>query len=101
MEKQAKTGGDPEAKRMLKILLMYREALNEGKSARTVEIDEIDQKLAKDFQLLTNKPILYVCNVDEASVLTGNKYVDAVKEAIKDENAEMLIIAAATESRYC
>lgn len=98
VEKQAKTGNDPEAKRMVKILNTYREVLNQGQSARTVGIEEADQKLARDLQLLTNKPILYVCNVDEASVLTGNAYVDAVKEAIKDENAEMLMIAAATEA---
>ncbi|MFY9152039.1 MAG: redox-regulated ATPase YchF [Prolixibacteraceae bacterium] len=98
VEKQAKTGNDPEAKRSLKVLTMFRDALIQGKSARTVVLDEADQKLAKDFQLLTNKPILYVCNVDEAAVLTGNAYVDAVKEAIKDENAEMLMIAAATEA---
>jgi hypothetical protein len=98
VEKQAKTGNDPEAKRMFKILSMYRDVLVQGKSARTVEIDELDYKLAKDLQLLTNKPILYVCNVDEAAVVTGNAYVDAVKEAIKDENAEMLMIAAATEA---
>ena len=98
VEKQAKTGNDPDAKRMFKILTMYREALVQGKSARTVEIDELDFRLAKDLQLLTNKPILYVCNIDEASVVNGNAYVDAVKEAIKDENAEMLMIAAATEA---
>jgi GTP-binding protein YchF len=98
VEKQAKTGNDPEAKRMFKILSMYRDVLVQGKSARTVEIDELDYKLAKDLQLLTNKPILYVCNVDEAAVVTGNAYVEAVKEAIKDENAEMLMIAAATEA---
>jgi len=98
VEKQAKAGNDPEAKRMLKILIMFREALVQGKSARTVEIDETDQKMARELQLLTNKPILYVCNVDEAAVTTGNAYVEAVKEAIKDENAEMLMIAAATEA---
>ncbi|HZL09840.1 MAG TPA: redox-regulated ATPase YchF [Prolixibacteraceae bacterium] len=98
VEKQAKTGNDPEAKRMLRILLMYRDALNEGKSARSIEIDEADRKSARELQLLTNKPILYVCNVDESAVVSGNKYVDAVKEAIKDENAEMLMIAAATEA---
>lgn len=98
VEKQAKAGNDPEAKRLLKILTLFREALVQGKSARTVEIDETDQKLAKELQLLTNKPILYVCNVDEAAVTTGNAYVDAVKAAIKDENAEMLMIAAATEA---
>lgn len=98
VEKQAKTGNDPEAKRMVKILTQYRDVLVQGKSARTVEIDDADVKLAKDLQLLTNKPILYVCNIDEASVVTGNAYVEAVKEAIKDENAEMLMIAAATEA---
>lgn len=98
VEKQARTGNDPEAKRLFKVLSLYREALLQGKSARTVELDDSDVKIAKDLQLLTNKPILYICNVDEASVIKGNAYVDAVKEAIKDENAEMLMIAAATEA---
>jgi len=98
VEKQAKAGNDIEAKRMYKILSTYKDVLVQGKSARTVEIDDQDVKLVKDLQLLTNKPILYVCNVDEASVVTGNAYVEAVKEAIKDENAEMLMIAAATEA---
>ena len=48
--------------------------------------------------LLTNKPVLYVCNVDEASMISGNAYVDAVREAIKEENAELLVVAAATEA---
>jgi len=98
VEKQAKTGNDRDAKRMVNILYAYREALVQGKSARTVEIDELDLKLAKDLQLLTDKPILYVCNVDEASVLSGNGFVEALKESIKDENAEILVIAAATEA---
>lgn len=98
VEKQAKAGNDPEAKRMYRILTLYREALLQGKSARTVEIDEADQKLARDLQLLTNKPILYVCNVDEASVNTGNSYVEAMRKAVQDENAGILVIAAATEA---
>lgn len=98
VEKQAKTGNDPEAKRMFKVLSMYKEVLIQGKSARTLELDEADAKLGRELQLLTNKPILYVCNVDEAAVVTGNAYVEALKEAIKDENAEMLMIAAATEA---
>jgi GTP-binding protein YchF len=97
-EKQAKAGNDQEAKRLVNILKAYQEALLQGKSARTVEVDELDVKLARDLQLLTNKPILYVCNVDEASVLKGNAYVDAVKDAVKDESAEILVIAAATEA---
>lgn len=98
VEKQAKAGNDPEAKRMAKLLTTYKETLIQGKSARTVELDEADVKLAKDLQLLTNKPILYVCNVDETSILTGNSYVDAVRNSIKDEKAEILVIAAATEA---
>ena len=98
VEKQARTGNDPEAKRMYRILSTYKDVLMEGKSARTVEVDSADQKTVDGLQLLTNKPILYVCNVDEPAVLKGNAYVDAVKEAIKDENAQMLMIAAATEA---
>lgn len=98
VEKQAKTGNDPEAKRLFKVLSIYKETLEQGKSARTVELDENDTKVAKGLQLLTNKPILYICNVDEGSVISGNAYVEAVKEAIKDEKAEMLMIAAATEA---
>jgi hypothetical protein len=98
VEKQARTGNDPEAKRMYKLLSMYKDTLVQGKSARTVELDEADEKLAKGLQLLTNKPILYICNVDEAAVVSGNAYVEALKKAIEGENAEMLMIAAATEA---
>ena len=70
-----------------------------GKPARSVKFETVDeQKYAKELFLLTNKPVLYVCNVDDASAVNGNKYVDAVREAIKDEDASMLIVAAQTES---
>jgi GTP-binding protein YchF len=99
VQKQAQTGGDKSAKRLYEILVQYKEALEKGRSARTVLIDnKEDQKLAAEVFLLTDKPILYVCNVDEASAVKGNKYVDALREAIKDENAEMLVVAAKTES---
>ena len=78
---------------------MYKEALLSGKSCRSVVLDnEEDRKLAKELFLITDKPVMYVCNVDEASAATGNKYVDAVREAVKDENAEILVIAAKMES---
>ena len=96
--KQARTGGDPEAKRLFKILSEYKEVLSEGKSARTVPVDPANEVIVSGLQLLTNKPVLYICNIDEPAVLTGNNHVEAVKEAIKDENAEMLMIAAATEA---
>lgn len=99
VQKQAQTGGDKNAKRLYEILSQYKTALDSGQSARTVVLDnKEDQKLAADLFLLTDKPIMYVCNVDEKSAITGNKYVDAVKEAIKDENAELLILTAKTES---
>jgi GTP-binding protein YchF len=83
---------------MYELALRYKSVLEQGKSARTLSLQEEEARLAKEFFLLTNKPVLYACNVDEASAKAGNKYVDAVKEAVKDENAELLVIAAATES---
>ena len=96
--KQAQTGGDKIAKRQYNILIRYKEALEQGLSARTVELDKEERKVMQDLNLLTDKPVLYLCNVDEKSAVTGNKYTEAVAEAIKNENAEMLIVAAATEA---
>jgi hypothetical protein len=99
VEKQAKTGGDKDAKIAFEVYSKIREALLRGESARTVTFDTKDeQKIAHDLFLLTDKPVLYVCNVDEKSVVTGNKYVDAVREAVKNENAEILVVAAKIES---
>jgi len=99
VEKQAKTGGDKDAKIAFEVYSKIREALLRGESARTVTFDIKDeQKIAHDLFLLTDKPVLYVCNVDEKSVVTGNKYVDAVREAVKNENAEILVVAAKIES---
>ncbi|MCF0190442.1 MAG: redox-regulated ATPase YchF [Marinilabiliaceae bacterium] len=97
-EKQAITGRDPEAKKQLDILLKYRDVLQQGKNARTVELSEPEEKIAKGFFLLTSKPVMYVCNVDEKSVVNGNAYVEAVRNAVKDEDAEILVIAAQTEA---
>ena len=81
------------------VLCKYRDALVQGKSARSVSFDTKDeQKTAKELFLLTSKPVLYVCNVDEGSAINGNKYVEQVREAIKEENAELLIVAAKTEA---
>ena len=79
VQKQAATG-DKSAKRLFDILSRYKSALEQGKSARTVELDKEDRKLVYDLHLLTDKPVLYVCNVD------------------REENAELLIVAAATEA---
>ena len=99
VQKQAQTGGDKQAKQAYEVLVKFKEALEQGKSARTVTFETKDeQKIAHDLFLLTSKPVMYVCNVDEASAVKGNKYVDAVREAVKDENAEILVVAAKIES---
>ena len=97
-QKQAVVGGDKQAKRAVEILLQYKTVLEQGLSARTVELEKEDRKLVADLNLLTDKPVLYVCNVDEKSAVTGNEHTRAVEAAIADERAEMLIVAAATEA---
>ena len=96
--KQAQTGGDKLAKRQYDILVRYKEVLEQGLCARTLELDKEERKVVSDLNLLTDKPVLYLCNVDEASAVTGNAHTEAVKAAIADENAEMLIVTAATEA---
>ncbi len=99
VQKQAKIGADKDAKKLCDLLEKYRSALLEGKSCRTVELaSEEEATMAKDLFLLTNKKVMYVCNVDEASAASGNAYVDAVREAVKDEDAEVIVIAAKTEA---
>ena len=99
VQKQAQTGGDKQAKVLYDVLLRYKEALEQGKSARTVQFESKDeQRAAHDLFLLTSKPVLYVCNVDEASAVTGNQYVEQVREAIREEGADLLVVAAKIES---
>lgn len=97
-EKQAKTGSDKEAVKTFTALAKVKEALEAGKSARAAGLEENELLYIADLHLLTIKPVLYVCNVDEASAKTGNRHVEAVKEAIKGEEAEILIITAQMES---
>ncbi|GAC1300859.1 MAG: redox-regulated ATPase YchF [Mucilaginibacter sp.] len=97
VEKAAKTG-DKEAKKAYDTLTVYKNHLLSGKSARTAPVAEEDQEHIADIWLLTAKPVMYVCNVDEASVNTGNAYVEKVKTAVKEENAEVLVISAQIES---
>ncbi|MCM1369557.1 MAG: redox-regulated ATPase YchF [Candidatus Amulumruptor caecigallinarius] len=98
-EKAAKAGADKTAKMQLGVLQAYKTALEQGKPARSVEIEgKEEQRFARDLFLLTNKPVMYVCNVDEDSAVNGNAYVDAVRKAIESENAGLMIVAAKTES---
>jgi GTP-binding protein YchF len=99
VQKQAQTGGDKQAQLQLGVLLKYKAALEQGKSARTVQLDTKDeQKSARELFLLTNKPVLYVCNVDEASAVSGNKYTEMIRKATQEEGADLLIVAAKIES---
>jgi GTP-binding protein YchF len=93
----AKTG-DKDAVKAEQSLIKFKEHLEAGHNARTLDATEDDLKHVADIFLLTLKPVMYVCNVDEASVNTGNKYVEQVKEAVKIENAEVIVISAAIEA---
>jgi len=98
VERTAKSG-DAKAKKELAILQTYKEGLLAGKNARAVGVDEEDRKAVADLQLLTAKPVVYVANVDEGSVLTGNKHVDALRSLVEKEGAEVVVISAAIEAQ--
>ncbi|EFM01440.1 redox-regulated ATPase YchF [Hoylesella marshii] len=97
-EQKAAAAGNKDAKVMASVLTAYKEALDKGQNARTVNFDTPEEeKVARELFLLTAKPVLYVCNVDEASAKTGNAYSQRVEEAAQTEGAETLIIAGKTE----
>lgn len=89
---------DKSAGKLHEVLKTIQAHLLQGKSIRSLGLSADDLELVYDLHLLTQKPVLYLCNVDEKSILTGNKHVDAVKAAIKDEGAEMVMIATAAEA---
>ncbi|MCI2081912.1 MAG: redox-regulated ATPase YchF [Bacteroidales bacterium] len=91
--------GDKDAKRVENVLERYKAVLDQGKNAREVKFDAPeDVRIAKDLCLLTAKPVLYVCNVDESSAANGNAYVEALRKEIAGEDADILVIAAKIES---
>jgi len=96
-QRAAKTG-DKEGQKKAAVLTKYHQVLLQGKSARVVVLDEHEKPFVKDLHLLTAKPVLYVCNVDEGSVVNGNQHVEALKASVKDENAEVIVIGAAIEA---
>ena len=98
IEKIARVGADKESKKAYDVMMTYKTHLESGQSARSAPVIAEDKKYVADCYLLTDKPVLYVCNVDEGSVVNGNKYVDAVRDAVRNENAEILVIAAAIEA---
>ncbi|WP_196886435.1 redox-regulated ATPase YchF [Aureivirga sp. CE67] len=98
IKRTAKTG-NKEAQKELEVLLKIQEALLEGKSVRTIEFSEEEmENVVSKMQYITAKPVLYVCNVDESAAVSGNDYVERVREAIKDEDAEIILLAVGTEA---
>ena len=97
-EKVAKAG-DAKAKKELETLLEFKQALTNGKNARSVEVEKEDLEAVRDLHLLTIKPVIYVANVDEESLQSGNKYVDKLREEVKSENAEVITLCAAIEAQ--
>lgn len=100
VDKQAKAskGGDKLEAAKLEVLKGIQAHLEEGKPARSLDLEDEDDLLLKEMYLLTDKPIMYVCNVDEDSVKTGNKHTEAFKALVKDENAEVILISAGIEA---
>ena len=97
VQRAAKTG-DKEAVKKYACLEKVKEVLESGQSARSANLAKEELAEIKDLQLLTIKPVLYLCNVDEASVNSGNKHVEAVKQIVAEEHAPVLMIAAAIEA---
>jgi GTP-binding protein YchF len=97
VEKAARVG-DKDAKFQLEVLNKYKSHLENFENIRTLSTNEPEQKVVADMMLLTAKPTIYICNVDEKSVLSGNIYSNAVCEFLKDSQAEVLIIAGKLEA---
>ncbi len=96
-EKQAKS--DPKLKAELEILLRCKEHLEKGKNIRELGLAKEEKYATADLFLLTDKPVLYVANVDEGSMHTGNKYSEALKAAVKDENVEVIVMNNSIEAQ--
>ena len=96
--KKNSKGGNKEALKEVSLIERIKTHLEGGNSVRSFERTDEENQLIKGFQLLTDKPVLYLCNVDEGSVREGNAFVDAVRKAVEGENAEILVLAVAIEA---
>ena len=97
--KRAAKTGQKEAQKELAVLEQLKKGLEEGTSVRAINIDKDDREaFVKPLQFITDKPVMYVCNVDEKSAVNGNAYVEKVKSSVKDENAEILVLAVGIEA---
>jgi GTP-binding protein YchF len=99
LEKKAKSG-DKDSKAQLAVMEKLLAALREGKPARTVVLDDEERPIARGLQLLTGKPVLYVCNVDEASAAKGNAYSEKVAAFAASEGAQSVVISAKIEAEF-
>jgi len=97
VKKNAKTG-NKEAQAELDVLLRIKAVLEAGKSVRTIDFTDKESEFVLPMQYITAKPVMYVCNVDENAAVSGNTYVDKVKEAVADETAEIIVLAVGTEA---
>ena len=86
-------------KKELTVLQLYQHGLSEGRNARSVQVPEEERVAVADLQLLTDKPVVYVANVDEGSVHTGNGYVDQLRTHVAAEGAQVVVICAAIEAQ--
>ena len=91
--------GDATAKKELAVLETFKASLEAGNNARSVEVSKEDLEAVRDLHLLTIKPVIYVANVEEEAVHTGNEHVEALKDAVKHEHAEVIIISASIEAQ--
>ncbi|MCC4213720.1 redox-regulated ATPase YchF [Leeuwenhoekiella parthenopeia] len=97
--KKASRTGNKDAQKEEAVLTRIKQGLEQGKSIRALEFSDDDYAdFVKPLQFITDKPVMYVCNVDEGSAVSGNAYVEQVREAVKDENAEVLVLAVGTEA---
>lgn len=98
VEKVAKTG-DASAKKVFEVLKKYKTHLEEGKNLRSLNVYAEERALVKDLFLLTEKPVIYLANVNEEAIVKGNEYISQLKEAVKDEDARVIEICASIESQ--
>ena len=98
VEKLAKTG-EATAKKELLIAQKFKAHLESGQNARTIETSDGEKAFIKELQLLTAKSVMYMANVDEVSIISGNKHVDALKADVATENTEVVVVSASIESQ--
>ncbi len=97
--KRAAKTGNKDAQKEEAVLLKIKDGLEAGTSIRALDISEDDREaFVKPLQFITDKPVLYVCNVDEGAAVNGNDYVKQVKDAVVTENAEVIVLAVGTEA---